>query len=54
MGGVYGASMPMKTSALKLGYNGPQTVYLVYKAPTDAPIDEATIRTARSTMDTAT
>ncbi len=47
VGGVYGASMPMKTSALKLGYNGPQTVYLVYKAPTDAPIDEATIRTAR-------
>ena len=47
VGGVYGGSMPMKTSALKLGYNGPQTVYLVYKAPTDAPIDEATIKTAR-------
>jgi len=47
VGGVYGGSMPMKTSALKLGYNGPQTVYLVYKAPTDAPIDEETIRTAR-------
>ncbi|MCR5351521.1 MAG: glycoside hydrolase family 3 C-terminal domain-containing protein [Bacteroidales bacterium] len=47
VGGVYGASMPMKTSALKLGFNGPQTVYLVYKAPTDAPIDEATLKTAR-------
>ncbi|MBO6067894.1 MAG: glycoside hydrolase family 3 C-terminal domain-containing protein [Bacteroidales bacterium] len=47
VGGVYGASMPMKTNALKLGYNGPQTVYLVYKAPQDAPIDEATIEMAR-------
>ena len=47
VGGVYGASMPMKTNALKLGYNGPQTVYLVYKAPQDAPIDEETLRTAR-------
>ena len=47
VGGVYGASMPMKTNALKLGYNGPQTVYLVYKAPQDAPIDEATLKTAR-------
>jgi len=47
VGGVYGGSMPMKTQALKLGYNGPQTVYLVYKAPQDAPIDEATLQTAR-------
>ncbi len=47
VGGVYGASMPMKTSALKLGFNGPQTVYLVYKAPQDAPIDEATLAAAR-------
>ena len=47
VGGVYGASMPMKTSALKLGFNGPQTIYLVYKAPQDAPIDEATLKTAR-------
>ena len=47
VGGVYGASMPMKTSALKLGFNGPQTLYLVYKAPQDAPIDEATIAAAR-------
>ena len=48
VGGVYGASMPMKTSALKLGFNGPQTLYLVYKAPQDAPIDEATLATARN------
>jgi len=48
VGGVYGASMPMKTSALKLGFNGPQTLYLVYKAPQDAPIDEATLETARN------
>ena len=48
VGGVYGSSMPMKTNALKLGYNGPQNVYLVYKAPTDAPIDEETINTARN------
>ena len=48
VGGVYGASMPMKTNALKLGFNGPQTVYLVYKAPQDAPIDEATLAAARN------
>ena len=47
VGGVYGASMPMKTNALKLGFNGPQTIYLVYKAPQDAPIDEATLKAAR-------
>lgn len=47
VGGVYGASMPMKIPALKLGYNEPQTLYLVYKAPTDGPIDESVIRTAR-------
>jgi beta-glucosidase len=48
VGGVYGASMPMKTKALKLGYNGPQTVYLVYKASQDAPIDEATLTAAKN------
>jgi beta-glucosidase-like glycosyl hydrolase len=47
VGGVYGASMPMTTRALKLGYNGPQTLYLVYKAPQDAPIDEAVLKAAR-------
>ena len=48
VGGVYGASMPMKTAALKLGFNGPQTVFLVYKAPQDAPIDEKTLSVARN------
>lgn len=48
VGGVYGTSMPMKTAALKLGFNGPQTLYLVYKAPQDAPIDNETIETAKS------
>ncbi|MCQ2182727.1 MAG: glycoside hydrolase family 3 C-terminal domain-containing protein [Bacteroidales bacterium] len=46
VGGVYGTAMPMKVPALKLGFNEPQTLYLVYKAPTDAPIDEEIIRTA--------
>lgn len=48
VGGVYGASMPMKTTALKLGFNGPQSVFLVYKAPQDAPIDEQTLAAARN------
>ena len=47
VGGVYGASMPMKVPALKLGFNEPQTLYLVYKAPADAPIDENTINAAK-------
>jgi len=47
VGGVYGASMPMKIPALKLGFNEPQTLYLVYKAPTDGPIDDEVINTAK-------
>ena len=47
VGGVYGASMPMKIPALKLGFNEPQTLYLVYKAPTDGPIDEEVLKVAR-------
>ena len=47
VGGVYGASMPMKVPALKLGFNEPQTLYLVYKAPADAPIDDNTINAAK-------
>ena len=47
VGGVYGASMPMKVPALKLGFNEPQTIYLVYKAPADAPIDDNTINAAK-------
>lgn len=48
VGGVYGASMPMKIPALKLGFNEPQTVYLVYKAPTDAPIEQDVVDTAKN------
>ncbi len=48
VGGVYGASMPMKVKALKLGLNEPQTLYLVYKAPADAPIDDNTINAAKN------
>ena len=48
VGGVYGQSMPMKVKALKLGLNEPQTLYLVYKAPADAPIDENTINAAKN------
>ncbi len=47
-GGVYGASMPMKIPALKLGFNEPQTLYLVYKAPEDAPIDKEVLNAAKN------
>ena len=47
VGGVYGSSMPVQTKVLKLGLNEPQTLYLVYKAPADAPIDENTLSAAR-------
>jgi len=45
-GGVYGGGSMMKVKVNKLGFNGPQTLYLVYKAPVDAKIDEETIKTA--------
>lgn len=48
VGGVYGGSMPVKIPALKLGFNEPQNLYFVYKAPSDAPIDESIINTAKS------
>ena len=48
VGGVYGASMPMKIPALKLGFNEPQTIYLVYKAAEDGPIDPEVINTAKN------
>jgi hypothetical protein len=48
VGGVYGASTPMKAKINRMGFTGPQTLYLVYKAPADAPIDEATLSAARS------
>ena len=45
-GGVYGGGSLMKVKVNKLGLNGPQTLYLVYKAPPDAPIDKETIALA--------
>jgi beta-glucosidase len=47
-GGVYGAGSLMKVKVNKLGLNGPQTLYLVYKASPDAPIDKETISLAAS------
>lgn len=47
-GGVYGAGSLMKIKVNKLGVMEPQTLYLCYKAPDDAPIDEKTIEMARS------
>ena len=47
VGGVYGASTPMETKVNKLGYNGPQTLYLVYKAPEDDEIPEDVLSAAR-------
>lgn len=46
-GGVYGATRPMKTSALKLGFNSKETLYLTYHAPKDDAIDAQTLETAR-------
>ncbi len=47
-GGVYGAGSLMKVKVNRLGLNGPQTLYLVYKATPDAPIDKETISLAAS------
>ncbi len=47
-GGVYGAGSWMKVKANRLGFNEPQTLYLVYKAPQDAEIDQETIEMAKS------
>jgi len=47
VGGVYGASTPMEAKVNKLGYNGPQTLYLVYKAPEDDEIPENVLAAAR-------
>jgi beta-glucosidase-like glycosyl hydrolase len=47
-GGVYGAGSMMKVKVNKLGFNGPQTLYLVYKALPDAAIDKNTIAMAAS------
>ena len=47
-GGVYGAGSLMKVKINRLGLNGPQTIYLVYKATPDAPIGKETIELAAS------
>ena len=47
VGGVYGASTPMEEKVNRLGYNGPQTLYLVYKAPEDEEIDKDVLEAAR-------
>jgi beta-glucosidase len=47
-GGVYGAGSLMKVKVNKLGLNGPQTLYLVYKALPDAAIDKGTVALAAS------
>ncbi len=47
VGGVYGASTPMEAKVNKLGYNGPQTLYLVYKAPEDDEIPDDVLAAAR-------
>lgn len=46
VGGVYGASTPMEADVLRLGLNGPQTLYLVYNAPQDEEIAPETLRVA--------
>ncbi len=47
-GGVYGAGSLMKVKVNKLGFNGPQTLYLVYKATPETPIDKDAIAMASS------
>ena len=47
-GGVYGGGSMMKVKVNRLGFNGPQTLYLVYKAPEDAKISDETIALAKS------
>ncbi|MGB8491773.1 MAG: glycoside hydrolase family 3 C-terminal domain-containing protein, partial [Bacteroidales bacterium] len=47
-GGVYGAGNLFKARINKLGLTGPQTLYLVYKASPDAPIDKETLAMASS------
>ncbi|MEZ5070117.1 MAG: glycoside hydrolase family 3 C-terminal domain-containing protein [Bacteroidales bacterium] len=48
VGGVYGAGSLMKIKVNRLGVTEPQTVYLCYKAPMDAPIGEETLALAKS------
>ncbi|MCQ2064746.1 MAG: glycoside hydrolase family 3 C-terminal domain-containing protein [Bacteroidaceae bacterium] len=46
-GGVYGTASPMEAKVNKLGYNGPQTLYLVYKAAQDDEISQDVLNAAR-------
>jgi beta-glucosidase-like glycosyl hydrolase len=47
-GGVYGAGSMMRVKVNRLGFNGPQTLYLVYKAPADKGISPETIEAAKN------
>ncbi|MTK54474.1 glycoside hydrolase family 3 C-terminal domain-containing protein [Paludibacter sp.] len=47
-GGPYGGGKLTKVKVNKLGLNGLQTLYFVYKAPADAKVDEQAIATAAS------
>jgi len=47
-GGPYGGGKLTKVKVNKLGLNGTQTLYLVYKAPADLPIDKDAIALASS------
>lgn len=47
-GGVYGGGSMMWVKVNRLGFNGPQTLYLVYKAPEDAKISDETLALAKS------
>jgi hypothetical protein len=48
VGGPYGAGKLTKVKVNKLGLNGPQTLYLVYKAPAEQKVDEKAVATAAS------
>jgi beta-glucosidase len=47
-GGPYGGGKLSKVKVNKLGLNGNQTLYLVYKAPSDEKVDEKILTTAAS------
>jgi beta-glucosidase-like glycosyl hydrolase len=48
VGGVYGAGSLMKIKVNRLGVTEPQTLFLCYNAPDDAPIAEETLELART------
>lgn len=48
MGGPFGGARTVEGKINRLGLTGPQTVYLVYRATTLAPIDKETISMAES------